>query len=45
MPTPSQILGNNECIEPYTSNIIKAMAGDFVVVNKHLIEKDKGIYK
>ena len=43
MPTAStsQILGNNECIEPYTSNIYsrRTIAGDFVVVNKHLIEK------
>lgn len=41
MPTAStsQILGNNECIEPYTSTIYvrRTMAGDFVVVNKHLI--------
>jgi ribonucleotide reductase alpha subunit len=43
MPTAStsQILGNNECIEPYTSNIYsrRTIAGDFVVVNKHLIKK------
>lgn len=42
MPTAStsQILGNNECIEPYTSNIYlrRTLAGEFVVVNKHLIE-------
>ena len=41
MPTAStsQILGNNECIEPYTSNIYvrRTLAGDFVVINKHLI--------
>ena len=41
MPTAStsQILGNNECIEPYTSNIYlrRTMAGEFVIVNKHLI--------
>ena len=41
MPTAStsQILGNNECFEPYTSNIYvrRTMAGDFVVINKHLI--------
>jgi ribonucleoside-diphosphate reductase alpha chain len=41
MPTAStsQILGNNECIEPYTSNIYvrRTMAGEFVVINKHLI--------
>ena len=43
MPTAStsQILGNNECIEPYTTNIYlrRTMAGEFVVVNKHLIQK------
>lgn len=42
MPTAStsQILGNCECIEPYTSNIYvrKTMAGEFVVVNKHLVQ-------
>lgn len=42
MPTAStsQILGNNECIEPYTSNIYtrRTLAGEFVVVNKHLIK-------
>ena len=41
MPTAStsQILGNNECIEPYTSNIYlrRTLAGEFVVINKHLI--------
>jgi len=41
MPTAStsQIMGNNECIEPYTSNIYlrRTMAGEFVVINKHLI--------
>jgi ribonucleoside-diphosphate reductase alpha chain len=41
MPTAStsQILGNNECIEPYTSNIYlrRTLAGEFIVVNKHLI--------
>ena len=41
MPTAStsQILGNNECIEPYTSNVYlrRTSAGEFVVVNKHLI--------
>ena len=41
MPTAStsQILGNNECIEPYTTNIYlrRTLAGEFVVVNKHLI--------
>ena len=41
MPTAStsQILGNNECIEPITSNIYtrRTMAGDFVVINKYLV--------
>ena len=41
MPTAStsQILGNNECFEPYTSNIYvrRTLAGEFVCVNKHLI--------
>lgn len=41
MPTAStsQILGNNECIEPFTSNIYSrsTLAGTFVVVNKHLL--------
>jgi len=40
MPTAStsQILGNNECFEPFTSNIYtrRTLAGDFVLVNKHL---------
>jgi ribonucleotide reductase alpha subunit len=43
MPTAStsQILGNNECIEPYTTNIYlrRTLAGEFVVVNKHLVDK------
>ena len=36
----SQILGNNECIEPYTSNIYtrRVLSGEFVVVNKHLLK-------
>ena len=42
MPTAStsQILGNNECFEPYTSNIYsrRVLSGDFVVVNKHLLK-------
>jgi ribonucleoside-diphosphate reductase alpha subunit len=42
MPTAStsQILGNNECFEPYTSNIYtrRTIAGDFVVINKHLVK-------
>ena len=41
MPTAStsQILGNNECIEPYTSNIYirRTLAGEFVVINRYLI--------
>jgi ribonucleoside-diphosphate reductase alpha subunit len=41
MPTAStaQILGNNEAFEPYTTNIYlrRTMAGEFVVVNKHLV--------
>lgn len=41
MPTAStsQILGNNECFEPYTSNIYtrRVLSGEFVVVNKHLM--------
>jgi len=41
MPTAStsQILGNNECIEPFTSNIYlrRTLAGEFVVINKYLI--------
>jgi len=43
MPTAStsQILGNNECFEPFTSNIYsrRTMAGEFMIVNKHL-QKD-----
>jgi ribonucleoside-diphosphate reductase alpha chain len=42
MPTAStsQILGNNECIEPFTSNMYtrRVLAGEFVVVNKYLVE-------
>ena len=41
MPTAStaQILGNNECFEPYTSNIYtrRVLAGEFAVVNQHLL--------
>jgi len=41
MPTAStaQILGNNECFEPYTSNVYirRTLAGEFVVVNHHLL--------
>ncbi len=43
MPTAStsQILNNNECIEPYTTNIYlrRTLAGEFVVVNSHLVKK------
>jgi ribonucleoside-diphosphate reductase alpha chain len=42
MPTAStsQILGNNECFEPYTSNIYtrRVLSGEFIVVNNHLLE-------
>lgn len=42
MPTAStsQILGNNECIEPFTSNLYsrRVLAGDFMIVNKYLVE-------
>jgi len=42
MPTAStsQILGNNECIEPYTSNMYtrRVLSGEFVNVNKHLVK-------
>lgn len=41
MPTAStsQIMGNNECIEPYTSNIYlrRVLAGEFIVINEHLV--------
>jgi len=47
MPTAStsQILGNNECFEPYTSNIYnrRVLSGDFVVVNKHLLKDLMGL--
>ena len=47
MPTAStsQILGNNECFEPYTQNIYvrRTLAGEFVVVNKHLVEDLKKV--
>ena len=43
MPTAStsQILGNNECFEPFTSNIYvrRTIAGEFVLVNKHLLKE------
>ena len=42
MPTAStsQILGNNECFEPYTSNMYvrRTLSGEFQVINKHLLE-------
>ena len=50
MPTAStsQILGNNECFEPFTSNIYtrRTLAGDFVVANKHLMKElvDLGLW-
>ena len=47
MPTAStaQILGNNECFEPYTTNIYlrRTLAGEFVIVNKHLVKDLKSI--
>ena len=47
MPTAStaQILGNNECFEPYTTNIYlrRTLAGEFVIVNKHLVDDLKEI--
>ena len=43
MPTAStsQILGNNECFEPYTSNLYvrTTLAGEYIVMNKHLVKK------
>jgi len=38
--TTSQIMGNNETFEPYTSNIYvrRTLAGEFIVVNKHLVK-------
>lgn len=50
MPTAStsQILGNNECFEPYTSNIYtrRVLSGEFIVVNKYLLRDlvDLGIW-
>jgi ribonucleoside-diphosphate reductase alpha subunit len=50
MPTAStsQILGNNECFEPYTSNMYtrRVLAGEFAVVNSHLIKDlvDRGMW-
>jgi ribonucleoside-diphosphate reductase alpha subunit len=43
MPTAStsQILGNNECFEPFTSNIYvrRTIAGEFIIINKHLLKE------
>ena len=50
MPTAStaQILGNNECFEPFTSNIYsrRTLAGEFMIVNKHLMKdlQNLGLY-
>jgi ribonucleoside-diphosphate reductase alpha chain len=50
MPTAStsQILGNNECFEPYTSNLYarRVSAGEFAIVNKHLLKEliDRGLW-
>tara|TARA_R110002072_G_scaffold13429_1_gene56423 strand:+ start:4401 stop:6647 length:2247 start_codon:yes stop_codon:yes gene_type:complete len=50
MPTAStsQILGNNECIEPYTTNIYlrRTLAGEFVVINNYLVNAliEKGLW-
>ena len=50
MPTAStsQILGNNECFEPFTSNLYtrRTLAGEFMVINKYLMKEliDKGIW-
>lgn len=50
MPTAStsQILGNNECFEPFTSNIYtrRTLAGEFVMVNKYLMKEliDLGVW-
>ena len=50
MPTAStaQILGNNECFEPYTTNIYlrRTLAGEFVIVNNHLVNdlKKRGLW-
>jgi ribonucleoside-diphosphate reductase alpha subunit len=42
MPTAStsQILGNNECFEPYTSNVYtrRTLSGEFIIANKHLMK-------
>jgi ribonucleoside-diphosphate reductase alpha chain len=50
MPTAStsQILGNNECFEPFTSNLYtrRTLAGEFIVVNKYLMQEllEKGLW-
>jgi ribonucleotide reductase alpha subunit len=50
MPTAStsQILSNNECFEPFTSNIYtrRTLAGEFIVINKYLMKEliDMGIW-
>jgi ribonucleoside-diphosphate reductase alpha subunit len=50
MPTAStsQILGNNECFEPYTSNIYsrRVLAGEFTVVNRHMLKEliERGLW-
>lgn len=50
MPTAStsQILGNCECIEPYTSHIFtrRTLAGEFIIINKHLVKAllEKGLW-
>lgn len=47
MPTAStsQILGYNECFEPFTSNIYtrRVLAGEFIVINKHLMKELMGL--
>jgi len=46
--TTSQVLGNNECFEPYTTNIYirRTLAGEFTIVNKHLVQdlQDIGLW-
>ena len=50
MPTAStsQILGNNESFEPFTSNIYtrRVLSGEFICVNKHLVKDliDRGLW-
>lgn len=49
MPTAStsQILGNNECFEPFTANIYsrRTLAGEFNIINRHLVKKLKSLNK